>query len=117
MEESISFYLEYLIQILHHYNIFQTKPEMLPEKLQILATAQVDGKYKQRWLKWWNMSKDGRQVYNFPDSPCSTLALRPWVEIAAFWAGVIFSVFTSVFVFFQIRDTLSDELFWLPIFL
>jgi hypothetical protein len=60
------------------------------EKLQLLATAQVDGKYKQRWLKWWNMSKDGRQAYNFPDSPCSTLSLRPWVEIAAFSAGVRF---------------------------
>jgi hypothetical protein len=104
--------------------MFQTKPEMSPEKLQLLATVQVDGKYKQQWnmvemveqwLKWWNMSKDGRQAYNFPDSPCSTLALRLWVEIAAFWAGVIFSVFTNVFVVFRIRDTLSDELFWLLI--
>jgi hypothetical protein len=88
---------------------------MSPEKLQLLATAQVDGKYKQRWLKWWNMSKDGRQAYNFPDSPCSTLSLRPWVENAAFWAGVIFYVFKNVFVVFRIRDTLSDELFWLII--
>ena len=98
------------MQILHHYNIFQTKPEILLEKLHLLATAQVDGKYKQWWLKWWNMSKDGRQAYNFPDSLCSTLSLRPWVEIAAFWAGVGIFEFSTVLVVFLIREIFCDEI-------
>ena len=34
------------------------------------------------------MSKDSRQSYNFPKSPCSIEELRPWTDIAAFWVGV-----------------------------
>jgi hypothetical protein len=67
------------------------------EKLQLLATAKVPRKYKERWLQWWNMSKDSRQAYNFPKSPCSTEDLRPWSTIAAFWAGVSVYSFLSCF--------------------
>ena len=42
---------------------------MQVEKVQLLATAKVPGKYKTHWLHWWNMSKDSRQSYNFPKSP------------------------------------------------
>ena len=76
------------MQIRNHFNVYQTKPEMTLEKLQLLATAKVPGKYKERWLRWWNMSKESRVTYNFPRSPCSTDSLRPWVETASFWAGV-----------------------------
>ena len=61
---------------------------MQAEKVQLLATAKVLGRYKTRWLHWWNMSKDSRQSYNFPKLPCSIEELRPWTDIAAFWAGV-----------------------------
>jgi hypothetical protein len=61
---------------------------MQAEKVQLLATARVAGKYKLRWLKWWNMSKESRLTFNFPKSPCSIDDLRPWVDVAAFWAGV-----------------------------
>lgn len=76
------------LQISNHHNIYRVGAEMTPEKLQLIATTKVPAKYKERWLKWWNMSKDGRETYNFPKSRCSTTDLRPWVEIAAFWAGV-----------------------------
>ena len=85
---SLSFMFDF--QIWNHFNVYQTKPEMTLEKLQLLATAKVPGKYKERWLRWWNMSKESRVTYNFPKSPCSTDSLRPWVEIASFWAGVRF---------------------------
>lgn len=76
------------LQVSRHFDVYQTKPEMTAEKVQLLATARVPGKYKLRWLRWWNMSKESRQAYNFPKSPCSIDDLRPWADIAAFWAGV-----------------------------
>ena len=77
-----------LLQVSRHFDVYQTKPEMQAEKVQLIATANVPGKYKTRWLHWWNMSKDSRQSYNFPKTPCSIEELRPWTDIAAFWAGV-----------------------------
>lgn len=82
---------------------------MVLEKLQLLAIVQVDGKYKQRWLKWWNMIKDRRQAYNFPDSPCSTLVLRPWVEIASFWAGVISSTILTSLIDSRIQEAITTR--------
>ena len=77
------------LQVSRHFDVYRTKPKMQVEKVQLLATAKVPGKYKTRWLHWWNMSKDSCQSYNFPKSPCSIEELRPWTDIAAFWAGVI----------------------------
>ena len=48
------------LQVSRHFDVYQTKPEMQAEKVQLLATAKVPGKYKTRWLHWWNMSKDSR---------------------------------------------------------
>ena len=93
------------MQILNHHNIYRTKPEMSLEKLQLLATAKVPGKYKERWLQWWNMSKDSRQAYNFPKSPCSTEDLRPWSTIAAFWAGVCSLVLTAPFIAWLVESS------------
>ena len=76
------------LKVSHHFDVYQTKPEMQVEKVQLLATAKVPGKYNTRWLHWWNMSKDSRQSYNFPKSLCSIEELRPWTDIAAFWVGV-----------------------------
>ena len=78
---------------------------MQVEKVQLLATAKVPGKYKTHWLHWWNMSKDNRQSYNFPKSPCSIEELRPWTDIAAFWAGVIsFSSISIISLFVLVFD-------------
>lgn len=84
----INEYFNVVGQIIAHYNCNMSQPEMSPEKLQLIATAKVPAQYKQRWLKWWNMSKDGRQANNFPEQPCATTQLRPWVETASFYAGV-----------------------------
>ena len=78
------------LQVSRHFDVYQTKPEMQIEKVQFIATAKVPGKYKTRWLHWWNMSKDSRQTYNFPKTLCSIEELRPWTDIAAFWTGVSF---------------------------
>ena len=73
--------LFFLSQVSHHFDVYQTKSEMQAEKVQLLATAKVPRKYK---THWWNMSKDNRQSYNFPKSPCSIEELQPWTDIAAF---------------------------------
>ena len=54
------------------------------QKCPLDPTARVAGKYKLRWLKWWNMSKESRQTYNFPKSPCFIDELQPWVDVATF---------------------------------
>ena len=66
------------------------KSEMTSEKLQLIATTKVSSKHKERWLRWWNMSKESRKEYNFPPSPASDSVLRIWIDQAAFWAGVCY---------------------------
>lgn len=77
-----------IFQISRHFDIYQSKFEMTPEKLQLIATAKVSAKHKEKWLRWWNMSKLSRQEYNFPPKPASDNHLRVWIDQAAFWAGV-----------------------------
>ena len=71
----------HILQVSRHFDVYQT---MQAEKVQLLATTKVPGKYKTCWLHWWNMSKDSRQSYNFPKSQCSIEELHPWTDIAAF---------------------------------
>ena len=61
---------------------------MTLEKLQLIATAAVEPEYKVRWLKWWNSGSFNREAIRFPKSPASEDTLKPWLNKAAFWAGV-----------------------------
>ncbi len=61
---------------------------MTLEKLQLIATAAVEPEYKVRWLKWWNSGNFNREAIRFPKSPASEDTLKPWLNKAAFWAGV-----------------------------
>ncbi len=72
---------------------------MTSEKLQLIATTKVSSKHKERWLRWWNMSKESRKEYNFPPSPASDSVLRIWIDQAAFWAGYV--ILNRIFVFFM----------------
>jgi hypothetical protein len=77
------------MQIVEHYSAHvATKVEMLLEKLQLVATAQVEPKYKVRWLKWWNSPSFVRSSLRFPKSPASEDILKKWLDRAAFWAGL-----------------------------
>ena len=73
---------------------------MMLEKLQLIATAKVSPTFKGHWCRWWNLSKDRRQEYNFPASPASDLVLHGWDEKAMFFARVFFffNFFIVVFV-------------------
>ena len=77
------------IQIVEHYSAHvAAKVEMTLEKLQMVATAAVEPKYKVRWLKWWNSPSFVRSDLRFPKSPAGEDTLKKWMDRAAFWAGL-----------------------------
>lgn len=65
------------------------KPEMTLEKLQKIATTPVDGKYKVRWLKWWNSSPMTRDALRFLPPNFIDNDLDLWLVKASFWAQVM----------------------------
>ncbi len=77
------------MQIVEHYSAHvAAKVEMTLEKLQMVATAAVEPKYKVRWLKWWNSPSFFRSDLRFPKSPAGEDTLKKWMDRAAFWAGI-----------------------------
>lgn len=94
---SITFTNEFFcLQIWNHFNVYQVNLEMTLKKLELLAMAMVLANYKERWFRWWNMSKKSQVTYNFPRSPCSMNSLRPWMEIASYRAGIRFSCLVCI---------------------
>ena len=73
------------LQIEMHFSLF-SKPQMSIEKLQKIATATVEPKYKARWLQWWNSSTTVRGGNKFPLSDVKETVLDAWLIKAAFWA-------------------------------
>ena len=62
---------------------------MTIEKLQKVATSQVDVEYKAKWLHWWNSSTNVCLGNKFPwESPLKSATLEPWLNKASFWAQV-----------------------------
>ena len=72
---------------------------MTIEKLQKLATSITDGKYKARWLRWWNSSVDARRAYRFLVGKHKDHVWDNWVDKATFWAEVTFFSFVLLFTF------------------
>ena len=89
----------HLFKVTRHNNAYHSqKIEMTLEKLQLIATAAVEPKYKVRWLKWWNSGSFNREAIRFPKSPPSDDTLKPWINKASFWVGVRLSSL-SFFIF------------------
>ena len=77
------------MQVIAHYSAHvAAKVEMSLEKLQMVATAAVEPKYKVRWLKWWNSSETVRKDLRFPKYPAGEDTLKKWMDRAALWAGI-----------------------------
>ena len=74
-------------QINRHFSEFP-KPEMTLDKLQKIVPANVEAKYKARWLRWWNSSPGSRVSYRFLPPEFKEADLDPWLNKAAFWASV-----------------------------
>jgi hypothetical protein len=62
---------------------------MTLEKLQKIATTPVDGKYKVKWLKWWNSSSMTREALHFLPPNFIDNDLDLWLVKASFSAHVI----------------------------
>jgi hypothetical protein len=62
---------------------------MTLEKLQKIVTTPVDGKYKVKWLKWWNSSPTTREALRFLPQNFIDNDLDVWLVKASFWAHVI----------------------------
>jgi hypothetical protein len=75
-------------QINAHYSA-TTKPEMTIEKLQKVASAQVEPEYKAMWLRWWNSGSMRRAAYRFLPAGFKEAELDLWLNKATFWAQVI----------------------------
>ena len=53
------------------------------EKLQMVATAVVETKYKVHWLIWWNSSEIIWKDLRFPKYPTSEDMLKKWMDCAS----------------------------------
>ena len=53
----------------------------------MIATAAVEGIYKVRWLRWWNLLPGIRKDYKFPET-VTDVSINRWLNRAAFWAGI-----------------------------
>ena len=81
-------FASFMCQINRHFSI-TTTPDLTIEKLQKVATLQVDAKYKAKWLHWWNSSTNVRLGNKFPSElPLKSATLEPWLNKASFWAQV-----------------------------
>ena len=79
------------LQINSHYNS-SLKPEMTIEKLQKIATSQVEGVHKAKWLRWWNSSSMRRAAYRFLPPNFKEANLDFWLNKAMFWAQVVMNL-------------------------
>ena len=77
-----------MLQINAHYSA-TAKPEMTIEKLQKVASAQVEPEFKAKWLRWWNSGSMRRAAYRFPPAGFKEADLDLWLNKATFWAQVI----------------------------
>lgn len=76
-------------QINLHYSRHKD-PEMTIERLQKVATANVDNDLKTKWLKWWNDSKEFRRSVRFLEpNDMKDKALENWLAQAVLWAQVL----------------------------
>ena len=56
------------------------KVEISLEKLQMVAIATVEPKYKVCWLKWWISSKIVRKDHIFPKYPTGEDTLKKLID-------------------------------------
>lgn len=61
---------------------------MTIEKLQKVATASVEPRFKARWLHWWNLGSTLRTSFRFPGGDVKETVLDSWLNRATFWAQV-----------------------------
>jgi hypothetical protein len=77
----------FLEEVKAHYEKFD-EPEMLQEKLYMLATSAMPPKMMVKWLQRWNSSAAIRDAYRFPKAGFGDAKFPEWLNRATWWAQV-----------------------------
>ena len=87
----------FLEEVKTHYEKFE-EPEMLQEKLYMLATSAMLPKMMVKWLQRWNSSAAIRDAYRFPKPGFGNSKFPEWLNRATWWAlvGKIFNFMLSI---------------------
>ena len=88
--------LGFLEEVKAHYEKFD-EPEMLQEKLYMLATSAMPSKMMVKWLQRWNSSAAIRDAHRFPKNAFADSKFPEWLNRATWWAQV--SIQLKVYVF------------------
>lgn len=56
-----------------------TKPKMIVEKKPQIVPIHADGKYKRKWLMWWNSSPMSQKSLRFPPPNFKDSDLDVWL--------------------------------------
>lgn len=78
----------HVLQIISHYNS-SSNPEITIEKLQKLATTQVEPEFKAKWLCWWNSRSMRRAAYRFLPPDFKEADFNFWLNKATFWTKFV----------------------------
>ena len=88
--------LGFLDEVKAHYEKFDD-PEMLQEKLYMLATSAMPPKMMVKWLQRWNSSAAIRDALRFPKPGFGDSKFPEWLNRATWWAQVSFVICLHVF--------------------
>jgi hypothetical protein len=77
----------FLEEVKVHYEKFD-EPEMLQEKLYMLATSAMPPKMMVKWLQRWNSSSAIRDAHRFPKASFADSKFPDWLNRATWWAQV-----------------------------
>jgi hypothetical protein len=78
---------QFLVEIKAHYEKFD-EPEMLQEKLYMLATSAMPPRMMVKWLQRWNSSAAIRDAHRFPKAGFGDSKFPEWLNRATWWAQV-----------------------------
>jgi hypothetical protein len=101
----------FLEEVKAHYEKFD-EPEMLQEKLYMLATSAMPPKMMVKWLQRWNSSAAIRSAHRFPKVGFADSKFPEWLNRATWWAQV--SIYLDFHFYFPGTNELDSG--WVVLF-
>ena len=87
----------FLDEVKSHYEKFD-EPEMLQEKLYMLATSAMPTKMMIKWLERWNSSAAIPDAHRLPKTAFADYKFSEWLNRATWWAQVSIQLKFHVFI-------------------
>jgi hypothetical protein len=87
----------FLQEVKAHYEKFD-EPEMLQEKLYMLATSAMPPRMMVKWLQRWNSSVAIRDAHRFFKTSFADSKFLDWLNRATWWAQVSINFNIHVFI-------------------